>query len=125
MVEVKRCFVHVGRFVAVRVGSAAQPSARQALADGYGDFICSDYAPMAMLHAVFTFTLRQLGLADLPRLVNMVSRNPATAAGCGDEIGSLEVGKAADLLLVDDTSEVPRVNRVLVAGREILHVVTH
>jgi alpha-D-ribose 1-methylphosphonate 5-triphosphate diphosphatase len=98
-------------------------SARQALAEGYGDFICSDYAPMAMLHAVFT--LLDLGLAELTQLINMVSLNPAMAAGCGDEIGSLEVGKAADVLIVDQESEVPRVSRVLVGGREILHVSTH
>ena len=32
----------------------------------------------------------------------MASRNPARLIGLGDEIGTIEVGKAADLIIVDD-----------------------
>jgi alpha-D-ribose 1-methylphosphonate 5-triphosphate diphosphatase len=97
-------------------------SARKALAQGYGDFICSDYAPMAMLHVVFL--LEELGLGSIPELVEMVSLNPAAAAGIDRYTGSIAVGKAADLIVVDRAGEVPRLARVLVDGREILSVST-
>jgi alpha-D-ribose 1-methylphosphonate 5-triphosphate diphosphatase len=92
-------------------------SARDSLAAGYGDVVCSDYAPSSLLHAAFE--LHRLGIAPLHEAVNMVSRNPARAVGAEGCIGSVEVGKEADLVLVDDCGEVPRVARTFVAGREV------
>lgn len=98
-------------------------SARDALSEGCGDYVCSDYSPMTMLHAVFT--LHDLELATLVDLVNMVTLNPAKAVGAADEIGSIEPGKQADLIVVDTNSEVPRVSRVFVGGKQILYTDTH
>jgi alpha-D-ribose 1-methylphosphonate 5-triphosphate diphosphatase len=97
-------------------------SAREALAEGFGDFMCSDYAPMAMLHAVFL--LQELGFGELPDLTRMVSLNPAEAAGIGGFTGSIETGKAADLIVVDTDGDVPRVSKVFVEGAEVLSVAT-
>ena len=97
-------------------------SARDALAEGLGDFMCSDYAPMAMLHAVFT--LFRLDLGALPDLVRLVSLNPAMAVGMDDELGSLDVGKLADVIVVDHTTEIPRLSEVFVGGQEMMSIRT-
>ena len=39
----------------------------------------------------------------------MASRNPARAVGLDDEIGTIEVGKTADLVIVNDRFEVKKV----------------
>lgn len=92
-------------------------SAREAISWGFGDILCSDYAPMTMLHAVLT--LEKLGILPLHQAVNMVSRNPAEAVGIAAETGSLEEGKAADLVLVDHSDDFPRVLKTFVGGREV------
>ena len=96
---------------------ASNLSAREAIAAGYGDILCSDYAPMTLLHAVFT--LVQLGMKTLPEAVQMTSLNPARAVGIDAETGSLEPGKAADLVLVGNGSHFPRIQRTFVNGREV------
>ena len=39
----------------------------------------------------------------------MASRNPARAVGLADELGSIDVGKRADLVFVDDMFNVKKV----------------
>jgi len=92
-------------------------SAREAIRQGFGDILCSDYAPMTMLHAVLT--LERLGLLPLHEAVNMVSLNPAAAVGIADKTGSLEPGKQADMLIVDHSEEHPRILKTFVSGREV------
>jgi alpha-D-ribose 1-methylphosphonate 5-triphosphate diphosphatase len=92
-------------------------NAREAIRSGYGDILCSDYAPMTLLHAVFT--LVRNGILPLHKAMNMASLNPATAVGIADHTGSLAVGKDADMLLVDTSSEIPRILKTYVAGREV------
>jgi alpha-D-ribose 1-methylphosphonate 5-triphosphate diphosphatase len=92
-------------------------SAREAITAGYADLLCSDYAPMTMVHSVFT--LHALGLLSLPAAVNMVSLHPARAVDLATQTGSLELGKEADLILVDVSKEVPRVVKTWVRGKEV------
>jgi len=92
-------------------------SAREAISQGHGDILCSDYSPMTMLHAVLT--LERLGLRTLHEAVNMVSLNPAAAVGIADRVGSLEEGKEADMLIVDHSDEHPRILKTFVSGREV------
>lgn len=92
-------------------------SAREAISSGFGDILCSDYSPMTMLHAVSTLT--KLGILPLHEAIKMVSLNPARAVGIADETGSLAVGKAADMVLVDHSDDFPRVLKTFVAGREV------
>lgn len=92
-------------------------SARKAIEAGYGDILCSDYAPMTLLHAVFT--LESLGLAPLHEAVNMVSLRAARAVGIDAEKGSLEEGKAADFILVQRPDGVPRILKTFVSGQEV------
>jgi alpha-D-ribose 1-methylphosphonate 5-triphosphate diphosphatase len=92
-------------------------SARAALAEGHGDILCSDYAPQSLLHAVFT--LDRLGIMPLHEAVNLVSRNPARAVGLSGATGSIEEGKDADLVLVEEIDGLIHVLRTFVAGRQV------
>ena len=92
-------------------------SAREAISWGYGDILCSDYAPMTMLHAVLA--LERLAILPLHKAVNMVSLNPARAVGLADRTGSLEVGKDADMLIVDPSEGFPRILSTFVEGKEV------
>ncbi len=92
-------------------------SGREALREGLGDILCSDYAPMSLLHAALR--VYREGILDLPAAVRLISRNAAQAAGVAEETGSIEEGKAADLVLVDDRRRVPGVVATFVGGREV------
>lgn len=92
-------------------------SARDAILEGFGDIICSDYAPMALLYTVFT--IYHLGILPLHEAVNMVSINPAEAVGLGDQTGSIEEGKECDIVIVDVRNGVPQVLKTFISGREV------
>jgi len=92
-------------------------SAREAIMANTADILCSDYYTPALLHAVFRITRE--GLASLPNATRMVSTNPARAAGLSSELGSLEVGKRADMILVNDAAELPSVVGAWVGGRRV------
>jgi alpha-D-ribose 1-methylphosphonate 5-triphosphate diphosphatase len=93
-------------------------SALEAIREGICDALCADYYPSAMLAAVFKLAYEHI--LSLPEAVNMVTLNPAHALGLDDELGSLEVGKIADLVLVKNNSRHPRVQRLFVGGQERL-----
>ena len=67
-----------------------------------------------MDHMVRTF--RELTGAPLPEVVRMASLTPARVLGIDARVGSLEAGKIADLLVLDEGL---RVERVFLQGREI------
>ena len=91
-------------------------SAIEAIASNAADILCSDYYTPAMLHAVFRLVRdRVLPIADA---VRMASIHPARAAGLDTELGSLEVGKRADMILVNDM-EVPVVVGAWVSGHRV------
>lgn len=56
----------------------------------------------------FRFVVRNVGVS-VPDASKMASANPARQLGMDDAIGSLETGKRADVLLIDDTLELRRV----------------
>lgn len=78
------------------------------------DIICSDYLPGAMLPAVFS--LAREGIR-LPEAVRMVTLNPAKALGIAQDVGSIETGKQADLLIVELHEDYPVVRKTLVGGK--------
>lgn len=98
-------------------------SARRAVADGVVDVLCSDYYPAALLDAVFT--LHRRCDIDIARAFSLVTINPAKAAGIADEVGSIAVGKRADVLLVreiacgGEAQTMPVVTRAFVGGRSV------
>jgi alpha-D-ribose 1-methylphosphonate 5-triphosphate diphosphatase len=72
---------------------------------------------MSLLHAALQ--LHREGILDLPSAVRLITLNAARAVGIDHETGSIEAGKAADMVLVDDRAKVARVVRTFVAGREV------
>ena len=60
-----------------------------------------------MDHAVRTF--HSLTETPLPHVVRMASLTPARIAGWNDRIGSLETGKQADIVVLDQDFKVRRV----------------
>ena len=99
-------------------------SAREAVQAGAIDVMCSDYYPAALLDAVFT--LRDACGLDIARAFALVTINPAKAAGIADEVGSIAVGKRADVLLVREIScgdgvrrTMPVVTRAFVGGHSV------
>ncbi|OBZ16121.1 alpha-D-ribose 1-methylphosphonate 5-triphosphate diphosphatase [Bacillus sp. FJAT-26390] len=88
-----------------------------AIGAGAADIICSDYHPSSMLAAVFK--LADEGIAALPAAVRMASLHPAQALGAGSELGSVEIGKAADLIIVDRYEGLPWVTNTIVGGQVV------
>jgi alpha-D-ribose 1-methylphosphonate 5-triphosphate diphosphatase len=102
----------------VRGGSQAKNmSARTAIESGCGDILCSDYLPLSILHAVFL--LDSWGVRPLPQAVAMASLAPAIATGIGTLTGSIEIGKRADLMLVQRRHGLPDILRTWSRGREV------
>jgi alpha-D-ribose 1-methylphosphonate 5-triphosphate diphosphatase len=97
-----------------------------AISAGAVNGLCSDYYPPAMLHSVFKLWRERV--LPLTQAVEAATAIPARAAGIGDETGSLETGKAADLIVVRLRGDTPTVlqtyvqgERVHTAGREADH----
>ncbi|KAA0954960.1 phosphonate metabolism protein PhnM [Planococcus sp. ANT_H30] len=74
-------------------------SAAEAISQGCMDILCSDYYPPALLHAVFD--LHEKYGNNLHKMFMMVTLNPAKAVKMDDELGSIKVGKRADLLVIE------------------------
>jgi len=86
--------------------------AREAIADGLVDALCSDYRPQSLLESVFVDTGE-----PLPRRVARVTSEPAAVAGLDDR-GRLAPGARADVAVVDP-DPTPTVTRAFAGGREV------
>lgn len=107
--------VCVGAPNIVRGGSTGgNLKAADAIEAGVAHILCSDYYPAALLHAVFQLSRGPLGLA---RAVAMATLAPARAVGIARDLGSIEAGKQADLILVRIWHGLPVVVAAMVAGR--------
>ena len=90
-------------------------SAAEAILNDCADILCSDYYPQALLHSIFIMYHKH-GVS-LPEMIKKVSLNPAKAMQIDKEYGSLEAGKRADVLIVDELDGYPVITHVLVDGR--------
>ena len=95
-------------------------SATEAVSEGSADILCSDYYPASILHGVFKMA-RDHG-APLWEMVSRATLNPARAVRIDRQYGSIAVGKAADLLIVDAADGAPALTDVLVGGQHVAHV---
>jgi alpha-D-ribose 1-methylphosphonate 5-triphosphate diphosphatase len=93
--------------------STGNLSAIAAIQEGLVDVLCSDYNPASMLYA--PFVLAKKGLLEVTDAVNMVSLNPAKAIGM-NTVGSIEEGKRADMLIIDEIYGIPFVLKTIVNG---------
>jgi alpha-D-ribose 1-methylphosphonate 5-triphosphate diphosphatase len=85
---------------------------------GVLDILSSDYVPASLLFAAFRLVQDVPGI-DLPAAIRTVTATPAAAAGLNDR-GTLEAGKAADIVRVNDRAEVPVIRSVWCAGRRVM-----
>lgn len=92
-------------------------SALEAIGSNAVDILCSDYYSPSLLHAVFRLTREKV--MTLPDAVRMATANPARAAGIDAELGSLEVGKRADMILVNESEGTPCVIAAWVGGHKV------
>jgi alpha-D-ribose 1-methylphosphonate 5-triphosphate diphosphatase PhnM len=72
------------------------------------------------LHALFK--LERDGSLNLPEAVQLATLYPAKASGFEDIKGSIEVGKEADLILVDLSTGTPVVTRTFLKGKTVAQV---
>ncbi len=102
------------------------PSAKKLLDAGGAIALASGYdskdAPIFSMQMVVALAVLRLRLSA-EQAIAATTINAAHALGCGHEVGSLEAGKRADLLVLNlsDYREIPRrigVNQVLMALRE-------
>lgn len=105
----------------IRGGShTGAPDATEMIAAGLCNVLASDYYYPAPLQAAFR--VAQLGVLPLPAAWDLVSRNPARAAGMHDR-GALSPGLRADAIIVDDRDPaLPQVCAAIVGG--VLHHAT-
>ncbi len=90
-------------------------SAAEAIMEDCGDILCSDYYPQALLHSIFV--MHEKYGKPLPEMVNKATLNPAKAMKLDGEYGSIEVGKKADLSIVEILDGYPVITHVLVDGK--------
>ena len=88
----------------------------EAITNNAADIICSDYLPSAMLPAVFYLTREGIKLTEA---VKMVTLNPAKALGIDSDVGTLEVGKSADLIIIEMHQDYPVLRKTLVGGNTV------
>lgn len=93
-------------------------SAVEAIRENAASVLVSDYYPQALLQSVFKlYHEKELTLWEAVRLV---TKNPAEAVGLEESIGTITVGKKADILVVNDIGEFPVIEKVFVDGTKIL-----
>jgi alpha-D-ribose 1-methylphosphonate 5-triphosphate diphosphatase len=93
----------------------------EAIHEGSVDVLCSDYYPPAILHSIFR--LHGEGL-PLHEAVNLATLNPAASVNMDHELGSLEPGKKADLLIVRMQDDLPMVTHSFVDGVLVMQTTT-
>ncbi|MBT2758019.1 phosphonate metabolism protein PhnM [Mesobacillus foraminis] len=92
--------------------------AAEAIQNDCIDILCSDYYPASLLHSIFEL-VRNHGM-DLAEMMRLVTINPAKAVKMDHEIGSIEEGKKADLLIIEKLSDdFPVITSVFVDGKLI------
>lgn len=93
-------------------------AAYQAVDAGVVDVLCSDYYPAALLHAVFK--LHYDYGHPLHKMFNLITLNAAKAVGIDDQVGSLEDGKKADIVIIDETQgDIPVITNCFVDGKHV------
>lgn len=95
-------------------------SAAEAILKDCVDILCSDYYPPALLHSIFVMN-KKYGI-PLPAMVNRVTLNPAKAMRIDSDYGSIEVGKKADLLIVEVLDGYPVITHSIVDGKQALRI---
>ena len=89
-------------------------SATEAVLENCADIICSDYYPAAILNSIFI--MHEKHGVPLAQMVNRATLNPAKAMMIDSDYGSIEQGKKADLLIVENLDGYPVITHTFVDG---------
>ena len=90
-------------------------SCETALRAGVVDQLCSDYYLPSMLGSLAKMISTGISISEA---VNLLSLQPARSVGLCDRIGSIEVGKNADLVAFRMRSGTPVISGVWISGRQ-------
>jgi alpha-D-ribose 1-methylphosphonate 5-triphosphate diphosphatase len=97
---------------------AGNLSAAEAIMNNTIDILCSDYYPPAMLHSIFI--MHEKYGQELHKMFNLVTINPAKAVNMDNSLGSIEVNKKADIIIVEKIEgDFPVITSVFVDGKLI------
>ncbi|ALC83104.1 MULTISPECIES: alpha-D-ribose 1-methylphosphonate 5-triphosphate diphosphatase [Bacillus] len=94
-------------------------SSFEAIQAGLVDILCSDYYPGSLLHGIFYLYNRGHDLVDAVKLATL---NPAKSLGLADFTGSIEIGKRADILIIDDEKNQPKLHKTILDGEVIYQI---
>lgn len=94
-------------------------SAEEAIKNEAVDILCSDYYPASILHSIFYMKNNGSCIKDM---VKLTSLNPAKALAIDSKTGSLEVGKTADILVIEENEGLPIVKNVFSSGSMIMSI---
>ena len=100
---------------------AGNLSVTDMIAANQADILCLDYSPMSSLPAFFK--VAKITGAFLSQVSNLFSLNPARSVGLDGITGSIAIGKAADLIVVDYRRKVPRVVAAFVDGKLVYQTI--
>lgn len=89
-------------------------SAENGIAYGGISVIASDYYPQSMLASIFRMYKEKS--YPLHEMYALASINPARAVGIDEILGSIEEGKKADILVIEEYSEKPLIKLAMVDG---------
>ncbi len=89
-------------------------SVMEAIAENAINVLCSDYYPPSILHSIFL--LNEQEVLSLPEASNLASLNPAKACKIDLHKGSIELGKDADLVLVNYSNSLATIACTIVGG---------
>ena len=93
-------------------------SAAEAIEQGYINILCSDYYPASLLHAVFN--LHETNSMPIHEVFRLVTINPARAVRIDHELGSIQPGKKADLIIIERMDDgYPMLTMTMVNGTVI------
>ena len=92
-------------------------SAMELVTLGLVDILSSDYVPRSLLQSAFI--IARQAQKPLHEAIKLITLNPAKAIARDEEIGSLEVGKKANLIKVHDDGVVPRILAVYKQGKRV------
>ena len=81
------------------------------------DIISSDYVPRSLLQSVFIIS--KTANKPLYEVIKYITLCPAKAINLDNQIGSLEVGKKADFITIQDDGVVPRIIEVYKQGDRV------
>lgn len=94
-------------------------SAETAINNGVVDILCSDYYPSSILYSIFYMYNKGKKIEDMVKLATI---NPAKALNIDNVTGSIEEGKNADILIVEEKNNLPILNKVFSSGKMVMSI---